>query len=445
MAAGVPTGSRIGPHVRSVFLAAILFGSAGSCGSAAAATPPGGGLDWWVHLRSTGYAFQTVAGDEEGTEIDRFGAYQHVEGTVSGLAGGRITLRASGRAADDFQLSERITDRARLYTGYLDARLGGGFGARLGRQFHHQEGTSLTLDGLLLRYKAASGCEVVAWGGVQAPIITPYRDRTGDFGEDPAAGVRIVGVPDPRVMLTISHAYRERDDRVAARPLGLGMRLMPCKHVRATARAAYDLEQEFWMRAEFAARWRPKRTGPAVILQYVDRSNRADAASYFARFTGVERARVGRLTTRYELANRFGGEIEYSGAWVDTRTSTRVGGAVVVPGGRVGYSARLGDSGEESTFYGDIAHQPLSWLRLGVGASVSTYALFEDAPDDDERDLTTAWGRAEIFPCSGVGVTLEGQRLENPIYSEEFRMLFGLDLNFRGSVSERGGNEWGME
>ena len=86
MKAGSPAGSRTVKLVRSILLVTFLFGGGVSCGVAIASEPVGDGLDWWVHLRSAGYAFQTVAGDEGETETGRFGAYQHVQGVVSGLA-----------------------------------------------------------------------------------------------------------------------------------------------------------------------------------------------------------------------------------------------------------------------------------------------------------------------------------------------------------------------
>ncbi len=432
MGGRVPVRALICSTGRTLGIVALLLIVGGADLYAASPDPGGGERSWWVHLRSTGYAFQAARSDSAYGEIDRFGAYQHVDGVVTGLAGGRVTLRISGRVADDLQLSERISDRARLYAGYFDARLNERVKIRLGRQFLHQEATSLTLDGLQLSLVPMKVFEISLWGGVRAPMITSYRDRTGDLGEDPAAGIRLVSRHFRNYRLSLSHAYRERDDKVSARPLGFGLWMKPFRTVQATARASYDLEQEFWVRAEFSARWRPSPTGLSIAAQIVDRSNRADAASWFSRFDQVERARMGRLTSRYECKSRFGGELEYSGAWVDSRSSTRLGGALLVPGGRLGYSVRLGDSGEESTFYGDYSRRLMRWLRIGGGAYVSTYALFKDAPEDEERELTTAWGRMVLTPRPGVGITVEGQRVENPFFSEDNRLLVGLDLSAGG-------------
>ncbi len=435
----LPNGVRPVHRVGRLFLPAVLSLLVPVVSRADA--PPANDLSWWLRLRSTGYAFQTVDPSNSGT--DRFGAYQGVEGGVRGLARGRVTLRVSGRLADDFRLSERITDRARLYSAYIDAALPGHTRARLGRQFVQQEATGLTLDGLFLGVRKGRRWEGSIWGGVRAPLITEYRDRTGDFGEDPAVGIRLVARGGRGARIALGYAYRERDGIVSSRPIGAGVWWTPLKSVRATGRAAYDLAREVWDRAEFRVRWKPVRTGIALAAQYVDRSNRADAASWFSRFTGVERSRLGRVTARYDRKDRFGGEIEYSGAFVGERTSTRLGGALIVPGGRVGYSARLGDAGEESSVYGDFSIDPLRWLRLAGGARISTYALFEDAPSDEERDLTTAWARVRLVPARGSALTVEAQRVENPAYSEDYRFLVGLDLTAGGGDLPSGWNRRG--
>ena len=87
------------------------------------------------------------------------------------------------------------------------------------------------------------------------------------------------------------------------------------------------------------------------------------------------------------------------------------------PYGRVGYSARLGDAGEESRWFGDVGWRARPWLSArGRARPSSPTRCFEDAPESEERDLTTLFGRARVRPIEGLGLTLEVQRLENPFY-----------------------------
>jgi hypothetical protein len=436
-----------GPFVAAiaVSVASVVVLAARASPAAAAEEPPaapgaapsGRGSEttpWWFRLRSTAYIFQEE--HPAGATLDRVGAYQGFDGAVLGLAGGRLALRASGRFADDLALAETVTERTRLTTGYLEARPGGGVTARLGRQFVQEGGTGLTLDGVMLRHAPSRSVDAVLWGGARAPFT--HELDVGDFGDDGALGVRVGVRPAERIRVSGSWAYRERGGRVASRPMGLEASASPIAGLDLRGRAAYDLESEQWHRAEALARWRPPRCRAVLSAQVIDRSPDVDGASYFARFAGAERIRLARSSVRYERPDRFGGEVEYVGSFVDERTATRVGAAVLVPIGRLGYSVRFGDAGEEDRWYGDVAWAARPWLRVEGSASFATYALLEDAPEADERDLTSATIGVRATPRPGMDVTLEVQSLDNPGYSEDVRVLAGLDLTMGRGASRFG-------
>lgn len=388
---------------------------------------------WWLNLRTTGYTYQSQNAGEP--KLDRFGFYQGFDGAVSGLAQGKLTLRLSGRVADDLSLKDKTTDRGRLYVAQLEARPTSNLTARLGRQFLQEGSTGLGLDGLWASWRPSRIWDARVWGGASAPL-----DRTfsmGKLDEDAAVGARLMANPCRRLKVSGSWAYRERGGVVAARPFGAEGILTPTRCLRLVGKATYDLERELWDREEVVADWH--RPGfPTLGLQWLDKRPAIDAASYFTRFEDLYRVRIGRANARYETKQGFGAECEYFGSFVNRETSTRLGVAAVTPYGRVGYSARLGDSGEEDSWYGDLSVRVTPWLRLDGGATFATYALLQDAPESDERDLTTLFGRVHVTPRPGVGVTLEVQNLENPVYSRDTRFLFGIDLLMGRGLSRFG-------
>jgi hypothetical protein len=405
------------------------------CCAPALAAPPTG----WLQLRSTAYAFQSV--DAYGVEQDRLGGYQEFDGAVTGFGGGRFALRGAGRFADDLALKEEVTDRSRLYTGHLEARPTARMTARLGRQFIQEGPTGLTLDGLWISARPDPRCEIRLWGGTQAPLDHAFE--LSNLDETAAWGLRLATIPSRALRVSGSYAYRERDGLIASRPLGLEAQLARVPGLptlRATARLAYDLEREEWARAEALAQWRPGPNLPVVALQVVDRRPTIDAASYFARFTESEHRQLGRATVRYEHSCGFGVEAEYAGTFVEERSSTRIGGALVMPIGLVGYSMRIGDAGEENRWYGDVAMQASPWLRLEGGAALLTYALMADAPESEERDLTTAYARARLAARDGMDVTVEVQNVTNPYLEQDVRFLAGLDL-----TAGRGASRFGLQ
>lgn len=177
-----------------------------------------------------------------------------------------------------------------------------------------------------------------------------------------------------------------------------------------------------------------------MTVQYVDRYPTIDAASWFSRFTGLERIRLARAGVRWESEGRWGGELEGVGAYVGSRTDARMGLAILLPVARVGYSLRTGDGGDENSVYGEAAWQARPWLRLEGEASYLTYALFADAPEDQERDLTTLAARARVELRSGLNVTAEVQSLVNPVYDRDVRVLLGVDL-----AMGRGASRFGLD
>jgi len=278
--------------------------------------------------------------------------------------------------------------------------------------------------------------DVTAWGGAKTP--TGHGFDFGSLDENAAAGGRIALRPHRKWWLAASGAYRERLGQVAERPVGLEASTTALRHTRIFTRVAYDLQPDRWARQQAQAQWRPASRLPETTFQYIDRHPSIDAASWFSRFTNLKRIRVARATMRYAAPSRFGGELEYLGTFVDTRTSSRVGLAVLVPGGRVGYSVRLGDAGEENRFYGELGGNVTRWLWLDAHATVLSYALMQDAPTDQERDLTTLSARARFNLRPGLRVTAEVQSLSNQLFSDDVRLLLGVDLAMARGSSRTG-------
>jgi len=382
------------------------------------------GPSGWLRLRTTAYRFRTE--DVDAAVLDRLGAFQEFDASAWQLAGGRLALRMAGRFADDLYLKARTTERGRLWVGHLEARPLDRMTVRFGRQFLQEGASGLTLDGLWLSARLRPRWELRLWGGARAPLSREFR--AGGMGASGAWGLRILTAASRRLRLSGSWAYRERDGRVAARLAGLEATISAPHGLRLVLRGTYDFEREVAQRAEALAQWQLAARLPVVTLQAVSRHPAIDAGSYFVRFES-EPMQLLRATVRHLCERRgLGAELEYFGSFAEERDGHRLGAAWLFPFGRVGYSARLGDIGEESRFYWDLCYQAAPWIRVEGGATFVTYALLEDAPETDERDLTTAYGRLRVTPRPGVGVILEVQSLTNPDFEEDLRLLGGIDL-----------------
>lgn len=424
---------RAGPCV--VFASVLLSMVAGFCGEAFAGTATS---EWWLRLRSTAYRFGTESA--ESVELGRLGAYQAFDGGIERFLRGRLSVRAAGRFADDLYLEGTVPKRSRLTSAYVLARPTSALGVRVGRQFVVSGSRGVTLDGASLEFNPRARWSGRVWGGAPAPADRAFE--VTDLGEAADLGVQIGVRPVGGVHFAALHSYRERSGRIASRDLGAEASITPRKGLNAKGRALYDLEQDEWNRVEGLARWTSSARNLVLSTQVLDRRPSIDASSYFSRFES-ERVRLIRVGARHEHPGRLGAELDYTGTFVDTHTSARIGAALLAPFGRVGYSVGLGDAGDESRWFGDVAIRPWRWLRVEGGASIATYTLLEDTPDSEERDLVAAFARLRAEPRRGLDLRLEVQSVQNPFLSEDVRVLAGLDLLFasagRGIGLRKGG------
>ena len=394
---------------------------------------------WYFGLRSTGYFYQ--AQDPGADATNEFQTWQHFSGTASRLADGWLTLRGSGRFAGGLPEDAWGLEKSKLYSGHMEARLGSLAKFRFGRQWLQTGASGLTLDGAWISLQPRQHLDISLWGGARTPLT--FGDEMGSLDDAAAGGARLAMTPRRGLKLAVSGAYRESGGLIAERPVALELNTSLIPSVRAFGRAAYDLEQDLWARLELQGQWRQRAGGTVVGLQFIDRHPSIGANSWFSRFGELKRIRLLRGSGRYEWPSRYGGEVEYMGSFVDGQAANRFGLALLAPMGRLGYSVRLGDIGEENSFYGEIFHQVWPWLLVEGQATLLTYALATDAPGTDERDLVTFSARARARLRPGARLTMEVQSLSNPLYSQDVRFLLGLDLSMaRGSSRlglDRGG------
>ncbi len=382
---------------------------------------------WDARLRTTGYLYQENLGD--GSQADHFGFFEHYDVGLRSLAGGHLDLRVSGRVSDDLASATNPREDHRLYVGYAGLRWERWRGrARLGRQYLVEGSHQLVFDGLWVSMAPNRRWQIHAWGGAQAPLRRNLE--AGDLGDDTAAGIRVLGRIGRRSRFSAWFAQTDRRGVTTARPLGAEIASTPSPALRGLLRVAYDTELEEWTKLQAQAQIQPWADLPLLQVQYVDRQPRVDPGSYFySHFSEFfERIRLLRGTVRYRNPRGFGAEAEVFGGFVDKREWGRWALAVLLPHGRVGYSYRTGDAGDQDRLYGDLDLDLLPWLRLTGGASYTEYALLEQPTSADERELITAFGRLRAQIRPGARFSIEVQSIDDPFDSKDTRLLLGLDL-----------------
>jgi hypothetical protein len=392
---------------------------------------------WTAHLRSTAYVYETVSNSD--VESDFAPLYEHFDLSVSQLAKGRLNLRVSGRFGADLADEGAISTEDKLYVGHLGIRLDPmSARLRLGRQFLQEGANRHTLDGVWIGLRPSRRLQVHAWAGGEAPVARNFE--ASEFGDEAAYGIRLIGRVHPKARISGWFATRQNHGETTATPVGGELVVTPTPWWRGLLRGNYDAEASEFQRFDFLTNLEPFAKGPELTVQYVSRKPIIEAGSYFSRWNEeLERVAVLRTELQYERENGFGGELEFFRSSVDDRSTNRFGLAFLAPHVRVGYSVSAGDSGEDSRWYGDVHMTLAHRVDLSAGAVYAEYALLEDAPDADVRELVTAYARARAEIQEGVRLLVELQSLENPFYKEDTRVLIGLDL-----AAGRGTSRYGV-
>ena len=398
-------------------------------------------ITWSAQLRSTAYFYQVE--DQTGAKSDFLPFYEHFDLSVGRLAGDRLDFRFSGRFAADAGDEGAVTGEEKFYVGYAGLNFDPwNTRARVGRQFVQEGMNRHTLDGVWVAMRPSRTWQVHAWGGGEAPVARDYE--ISDFGDDSVVGARVIGQLHRRARMSAWFATRKSGGETSATPLGGELMWSPSRAVRALMRGNYETEHSEFERFDLLTQIQPRPSHPVLTLQYMDRQPMIATSSYFSRFSeGIERIKVLRTALRYVGDTGIGAEFESFSSWVDDRNTNRVGLALIVPHARVGWSTKTGDAGRDLRFYGDVNQHLGHWLQLAAGATFSEYSLLGDEQETDEatdRELITLFGRARATLKQGVRFTLEVQSLDNPFYSEDVRLLLGLDLAMGRGASKFG---WG--
>lgn len=428
------------PAAQAMVFAVFAF-LAGTLVTESAVAQEGISPTWSAQLRSTAYFYQVE--DQTEAETDFLPFYEHLDLSVGRLAGDRLDFRFSGRFAADAGDEGAVTGEEKFYAGYAGLNFDPwNTRARVGRQFVQEGMNRHTLDGVWIAMRPARAWQIHAWGGGEAPIARDFE--VADFGDDSVVGARVIGQIHRRARVGAWFATRKSHGETSSTPVGGELMWSPSRALRALVRGNYETEHSEFERFDLLTQIQPRPDFPMLTVQFVDRKPVIESSSYFSRFSeGIERVQVLRAGLRYEGESGIGAEFESFSSWVDDRNTNRVGLALLVPHARVGWSTKSGDAGDDLRFYGDLNYHFGHWLQVSGGATFSEYSLIGEEQESDEandRELVTLFARARATLKQGVRCTLEVQSLENPFYSEDVRLLLGLDLAMGRGASNFG---WG--
>ncbi|MBI2418319.1 MAG: hypothetical protein HYV28_10550 [Ignavibacteriales bacterium] len=113
-------------------------------------------------------------------------------------------------------------------------------------------------------------------------------------------------------------------------------------------------------------------------------------------------------------------------------SSYRLNAAYNLQYGSVGYRKNFGYAGELESFFLNTAYTFKERdVTPSAGISITNYKLADDAPTDM---LTSVYAGLNFRPLRQFSVDIQGQYMNNKIYSDDFRMMLKLNYWFYSSL-----------
>lgn len=384
-------------------------------------SPP---VHWSAQLRSTGYFLQQAEPGATKVE-DRLPFYEQVDAGVGNLLDGALDFRFSARYADDLRYSGGVPQDTKWFVGYARARFEPMHTQlRVGRQFIQEGALSSTLDGGWLMLRPHRQWRAAAWVGSTVP-----GNRAFEFGDDARYGGRVSWYAMRALTLGAWADQRTKDGTTLATRVGGEAVIRPLKTLSVLGRGTWETERSKLDRMDVLLTWQQKREWPRFRGQYVQRSQRYEAGSWWEQFgDSLHEVKLVRGSLRWTNQRGIGGELIGFGNYVDERKNGGAGMAFIAPHVRVGTGYLSGDAGETLRLYGDVDWTFAHRLDVAAGAAFESYGVVPDPDDAQLRDLATYYVRGEYMITPGLEVMTELQALTNPVYKNDVRLLVGLDL-----------------
>lgn len=337
-----------------------------------------------------------------------------------------LSFYVRGRIASD--ISNKLTNdpEFRVYGAYLQYTCKRKIASfRAGRQFLYEGLSSLTMDGIRIRFGHRRWLSLVGFvGTTPGPSFFNY-DEINEWKDANAWGGRLQIGASSNLKLNFSYLERGFQDNLDSRLAGLDVRFK--RHQFLTElRLDYDMLLE--RMKLFSIRPRYKLiAGHSVRLEYTYRKPSFGQSNIFSVFKSRPYHQV-RLNPAYRIrpAVYALGSISYTKYNDDNHMNTRLG--VSYKGQSAGVVFADGYGGARLGVYGFVNRQMNSHTVLYARADMYNYKLDSDQGNSNSSFSTTIGGKYEIF--TGLDARAEMQILSNIQYEYDTRFYIKAAYSF---------------
>ena len=337
-----------------------------------------------------------------------------------------LSIFVRGRIASD--ISNKLTNdpEFRVYGAYLQYTCKRKTASvRAGRQFIYEGLSSLTMDGIRLRFSHKRWLSVVGFvGTTPGPSFFNY-DEINEWKDSNAWGGRLQIGAISNLKLNFSYLEREFQDNLDSRLAGFDIRFN--RHQFFTElRLDYDMLLERMKLFSIRPRYK-LLAGHSVRLEYTYRKPSFGQSNIFSVFKSRPYHQV-RLNPAYRISPAVYalGSISYTKYNDDNQLNVRLGTSY--KGQSAGVVFADGHGGVKLGVYGFVNRQMNSNTVFYARADMYNYKLDSDQENSNSSISTTIGGKYEIL--TGLDVRAEMQILSNIQYEYDTRFYIKAAYSF---------------
>lgn len=379
-------------------------------------------------LTSSAYSWQAREG---GSDVRHLRLYQVAMLNVGQVGGQALSLHTHFQFSGDVLDEINGRDHYRIYSAYAKWAKQS-WDVRLGRQRIFGGVGFGTIDGGRAAVQATNWLQVVGYAGMLAPLMPDDGIGTWDEGHL-WGGQALVDIQN--TYLTISYAERSREplaylgagrysqvlinnDGTQYRRLGIDARH---DWAKASIYSRVDVDADAWDVQEFEVTGEAQVSDVVTLAaEYEHRKPTLYLNSILSVFE-VQDNQEAEVRATFKLNDEAKVLMRGTRSFYDGDSAWHLGAGLIWRGAYLGYTRRMGYSGDNDSFTASIQHLVNDQWTVHANGSVASYRLYDTQVSRD-RAWTGAVG-ARYLAQKTLSLDVEAQVLNNAFYNRDARVF----------------------
>jgi hypothetical protein len=380
-------------------------------------------------LTSSAYSWQ--AREAGGTDVRHLRLYQVAMLNMGQVGGQALSLHTHLQFSGDVLDELNGREHYRVYSAYAKWAKKG-WDVRFGRQRIYGGVGFGTIDGGRASVRATGWLQVVAYAGMLTPLVPD--DGIGTWDEGHLWGGQVM-VDVQKTYLTISYAERSREplaylgagrySQVLINNNGTQFRRLglDARHDwdKGSLYGRVDMDADAWEVQEFEVTGEAQLSDVlSLAAEFEHRKPSLYLNSILSVFEVQDNQEV-EVRATYKVNDQAKVLVRGTRSFFDGDSAWHLGGGLIVGSAYLGYSRRMGYSGDNDSFTASIQHVMNEMWTVQANGSMASYRLYDAQVSRDRAWAGSVGTRYQAQKTLSLDV--EAQVLHNTYYSRDARIF----------------------